>query len=78
MSVNSRWQALKFYLDTMIVVVIQISDQFLFEVIHRVKLLEIEQFAFEQTEEVFHHSIIQTIAFSAHALNDTVIRQFFW
>ncbi len=59
----------------MVVVVIQIEYQFLLEVFHRIEILKIEQFALEQTKEVFDYGIIQTVALSAHALNDTVIRQ---
>ena len=72
---KSRRQALKLYFDTTVVVVIQIVYQFLFEVFHRIEILEIEQFALQQAEEIFYYSIIQTVALSAHALNDTVIRQ---
>ncbi len=72
---NSRRQALKFCLDAMVVVVIQIEYQFLLEVFHKIEILKIEQFALEQTEEFFDYGIIQTVALSTHALNDTVIRQ---
>ena len=75
-SVNGRRQALEFRLDAMVIVVIQIGDQLLLEVCHRLEFLKIKQFTLEQAEEVFDHSIIQTIALSAHALNDTVISQF--
>ena len=75
MSVNSRRQALKFSLDAMVVVVIQVGEKFLLEVFHRIEVLKIEQFALQKPEEVFHHSIIQTVTFSAHTLNDTVIGQ---
>ena len=53
MSVNGRWQALEFRLDAMVVVVIQIGDQFLLEVPQRLKFLKIVQFTLEQAEEVF-------------------------
>ena len=72
---NSRRQALKLCLDTTVVVVIQIVNQFLFEVCHRIEILEIEQLALQQTEEIFYYGIIQTVTLSAHALNDTVILQ---
>ena len=75
MSVNSRRQALKFCFDTMVVVVIQVGDEFLLEVFHRAEVLKIEQFTLQQSEEIFYHSIIQTVALPAHALNDTVIGQ---
>lgn len=70
---NRRWQALEFRLDAMVVVVIQIGYQFLLEVLHRLKFLKIEQFTLEQAEEVFNHGIIQTVALSAHTLNDAVV-----
>ena len=73
MSVNSRRQALKLCFDTTVVVVIQVVNELLLEVFHRFEVLKIEQFALQQSEEIFHHSIIQTVALPAHALNDTVI-----
>ena len=75
MSVNSRRQALKFCLNATIVVVIQVGDEFLLEMFHRVEVVKIEQFTLQQSEEIFYHSIIQTVALPAHALNDTVIGQ---
>ena len=65
---KSRRQALKLCLDTAVVVIVKIFDELLFEVFHRIKFLQIEQFTFEQTKEVFYHSIVQTITFPAHAL----------
>ena len=70
---NGRRQALEFRLDAVVVVEIQIGDQFLLEVLHRLKFLKIEQFTLEQAEEVFIHGIIQTVALSAHTLNDAVV-----
>lgn len=55
---KSRRQALKLCLNTAVVVVIKIFNEFLLEVFHRLELLQIEQFTFEQTEEVFYHSIV--------------------
>ena len=46
-------------------------DQFGLEVFQGVKVLEIKKLRFEQTEEILHHSIVQTVAFTAHALPDT-------
>ena len=74
---NSRRQALKLCFDATVVVVIQIGYEFLFEVCYRIEILEIEQFALQQTEEIFNYSIIKTVAFSAHALNNAVISQLF-
>ena len=77
LSVNSRRQALKLCFDTTVVVVIQIVYQLLFEVLHWIEILEMELFALQQIEEVFYYSIIQTVALSAHTLNNTIIRQLF-
>lgn len=52
----------------MIVVVVQIFNEFLFELFHGRELLQIEQFAFEQAKEVFSYSIVQTVAFATHTL----------
>ena len=47
MSVNCRRQALQFCLDSVVVVVIQIFNEFQFEVFHGTELLQIQQFTFE-------------------------------
>ena len=39
----------------------------------RIEFLQIEQFTFKQTEEVFHDSIVQTVTFPAHALPDAFL-----
>ena len=57
----------------MVVVIVKIFDELLFEVFHRIKFLQIEQFTFEQAKEVFYYSIVQTITFPAHALPDTFL-----
>ena len=72
---NCRWQALKLCLNAAVVVVIKIFHEFLFEVIHGIKFLQIEQFAFEQTEEVFHNSIVRTVTFPAHTLSDSLFSE---
>ena len=71
MSVNCRRQALKLCLDTAVVVVVQIIQQFQLEVFHRFKFLEIQQFALKQTEEILHDGIVQTVALAAHTLPDS-------
>ena len=48
---NRRRQALQLCLDSAVVIVIQIVDQFLFEVLYRLKFLQIQQLAFEQPKE---------------------------
>ena len=75
MSVNSRRQALELCLDAAVIIVIQIGDEFLLEVFHGIEVLKIEQFTLQKSEEIFYHSIIQTIPLSAHTLDDTVIGQ---
>ena len=57
MSVNSRRQALKLCLDTMIIVIVQIGNQFLLKMFHRIEGLKIKQFALQQAEEIFHETI---------------------
>ena len=47
-------------------------DQFLLEVLHRLECLQIEQFTFQQAKEIFHHGIVETITFAAHALPDAL------
>ena len=70
---NCRRQALQFCLDPAVVVVIQIFDQFLLEVLHGLELLQIQQLTFEQPEEIFYHSIVQTVSLAAHALANTFL-----
>ncbi len=62
---NCRRQALSFCLNPAIVVVIQIFNQFPFEVFHGLELLQIQQFTLKQTKEILYHSIVQTVAFPA-------------
>ena len=69
---NCRRQALQFCLDPAVVVVIQICNEFLFEVLHGLKFLQIQQFALEQSKEIFYHSIVQAVPLAAHALPDTL------
>ena len=70
---NCRRQALQFCLDPAVVVVIQIFDQFLLEVLHGLELLQIQQLTFEQSKEIFYHSIVQTVSLAAHALANTFL-----
>ena len=72
---KSRRQALQLCLDTAVVVVVQVIDQFLLEVLHGLEFLQIEQLTFEQTEEILHHGIVQTVTLSAHTLPDTLVFQ---
>ena len=73
LSVNRRRQALRFCLYPAVIVVIQIFNEFLFELLYGTEPLQIQQFTFEQPEEVFYHSIIRTVSFSAHALLNTFL-----
>ena len=75
LSVNCRRQALSLCLDSAVVVVIQIFDQFLLEVLHGLKLLQIQQLTFEQSEEIFYHGVVQTVSLAAHALPDTLLAE---
>ena len=70
---NCRRQARSLYLDPVVVVVIHVFDQFLFEVFHGLELLQIQQLTFEQPEEIFYHSIVQTVSLAAHALANTFL-----
>ena len=70
---TSRRQALKLCLDTVVVVVIEIFNELLFEVLHRLEFLQIQKFTFKQAEEVFYYSIVQTVTFPAHALPDAFL-----
>ena len=72
---NRRRQALQFCLDPAVVAVIQICNEFLLEVFHGLKFLQVQQFALEQPKEIFYHSIIQTISLSAHALPDAFLSE---
>ena len=69
---NRRRQALQLCLDPAVVVVIQIFNEFLLEVLHGSKFLQIQQFTLEQAEKVFNYSIVQTVSFPAHALPDAL------
>ena len=39
------------------------------------ELLQIQQLTFEQSEEIFYHSIVQTVSLAAHALSDTLLAE---
>ena len=71
---NRRRQALQLCLDPA-VVVIQIFNEFLLEVLHGLKFLQIQQFTLEQAEKVFNYSIVQTVSLSAHALPDALLAE---
>ena len=73
MSVQSRRQALKFCLNSAVVVVIEIGDEFSLEVANRFKILKIEQFTLEMAKEILHDCVIQTVGLSAHALANTFL-----
>ena len=56
---NCRRQARSLYLDPVVVVVIHVFDQFLFEVFHGLELLQIQQLTFEQPKEIFYHQFFE-------------------
>ena len=62
---KSGRQALQLCFDATVVVVIQICNQFLFEVFHGLKLLQIQQLTLEQPKEVLNHSVVQTVSLAA-------------
>ena len=72
---NCRRQALQFCLDPAVVVVIHVFNQFLLEVLHGLKLLQIQQLTFEQPEEIFYHGVVQAVPLAAHALPDTLLAE---
>ena len=57
-------------------VIVQIVNQISFKVFHRIKFMQIEQFAFEQTKEVFYYGIVQTVTFPAHTLPDAFLPEY--
>ncbi len=70
-----RRQALRFCLDPAVVVVIQIFNEFQFEVFLGTELLQIQQFTFEQPKEIFYHCVVQTAPLAAHALPDALLAE---
>ena len=58
---NCRRQALQLCLNLAVVVVIEILYEFLFAVLHGLRLLQIQQFTLEQTKETLNHGIAQTV-----------------
>ena len=73
MSVNRGRQALQLCLDSAVVVVVQISDQFSLEVFHGFKILQIQQLTLDQPKEILNHGVVQTVALAAHALADALL-----
>ena len=68
LSVKSGRQALKLCFYAAVIIVVEVLDQLRLEVLHRLKLLQIQQLTFEQAEEIFNHGIVQTVSPSTHAL----------
>jgi len=52
-SVLSRCQALWFYLDPTVIVVIEIVDEISLEVFKRIEILQIKQLTFEQANDCY-------------------------
>ena len=42
---------------------------------HGLKFLQVQQFALEQSKEIFYHSIVQTVSLAAHALPDAFLSE---
>ena len=53
----------------------KIIDKFSLEMVDRIKGLQVEQFRFEQAEEILHDCVVQTVALATHALADVVVNQ---
>ena len=51
-------------------VVINIVDKLRFEVLKRIKFLQVEQFTLEMSKEILHNRVVVAVALSAHALFD--------
>ena len=69
---NCRRQALQFCLDSVVVVVIHVFNQFLLEVLHGLELLQIQQLTFEQPKEIFYHGVVPAGIF-ANASSSMVV-----
>lgn len=55
--------------NSLVVPVMYVLFQTVDEFVHRFKLLAVEHFNFQSSEEVFHCSVIHAVSFSGHALN---------
>ena len=69
---NCRRQALSLCLDSVVVVVIHVFNQFLLEVLHGLELLQIQQLTFEQSEEILYHGVVPAGIF-ANASSSMVV-----
>ena len=69
---NCRRQALWLCLDSSVIVIARIVNEFLFDVLHGLELLQIKQLALKQAEKVFCHRIAQTVSFPALALPEVL------
>ena len=58
---KSRRQALSLCLDSAVIVVIKIFNEFPLKVFYGFKVLQIKQFTFERSKEAFYHSVVQTV-----------------
>ena len=66
---NCRRQALQLCLNLAVVVVIEILYEFLFAVLHGLRLLQIQQFTLEQTKETLNHGIAPDGSVKSYAQN---------
>lgn len=55
------------------IIVVAIVDELRLEVIDGIERLQVEQFRFEQAEEILNNSVVQTVALTAHTLADVVV-----
>lgn len=65
---HRRRQAIQLCFPTTVVVIIEIVNEFHFEVLHVVKFLQVQQLTFEQAKKILNNRIIQTGAIAAHTL----------
>lgn len=61
------------FLDAFVVAVIPIFNRLLLEVLG---LVQVEQFSFKQTKEIFHNVIVQTIAISTYTLSEAFLSEY--
>ena len=65
---NRRRQALLLCLGAAFAAVVEVLDELAFEMIHGNEFLQVQQFTFQQAEEVLNHRLVETVTLTAHAL----------
>jgi hypothetical protein len=67
----NRRQAAKLALNSSGVVVIKVFNKLRFKLFYTREILQIEQFALEVSEEVFHDGVVQAVPLTTHALQNS-------